>query len=286
MALLLRKLKKNWYFGTAVKFFCMERAVTGGYAPKIMTMLERGGFRCHRFVTDGHISRPDLARKAGLANGTLKGIETPGFSPSVKTLRALEMVIPWEYQPDSIVRDGGMIDLSYYVEGHRLARSEKIESEKFYLDRDAVDRIDNGQMAKIRKAAEQLSGRDGTIPESQFDRVAFKSLAPQAAVHVIDVTNPMPEDFVYEVWDSTTGWRDSQDLTGFRVSEASYSVLMDCTFEDFKACRDLRWPNLAAISRKFSHGDNRQFLRYLHPISGNDGSLKVLCICRPKEFHA
>ncbi|MBL6598477.1 MAG: hypothetical protein ISP41_06260 [Alphaproteobacteria bacterium] len=265
--------------------FCMGKVMIGGYAPKVRVMLERGGFRCHRFVAEGYISRPDLARHAGLANGTLKGIEASDFFPSVKTLHALESVIPVDYQLYPIALNGELIDVSHYVEGRRFASSGRLESEKCYLDREAVDRIDGSQMAKIRRAAEQLSGRDGAVPEKQFDRLVFKSLAPEAAVHVVDVTDPRPEGFVYEVWDSTTGWRDSQDLTGYRVSDASDTVLMDCTFEDFKACRDLRWPNFAAISRKFSNGKERQFLRYLHPISGSHGSLKVLCICRPKEFH-
>ena len=233
------------------------------------------------------MSRPELARSAGLSNGTLRGIERPGFSPSVKTLKALEAVIPADYRPTAqpAARRAG-VEIAPYVEGHSSVQSTTIVSEKYYLDRDTADQIDKAQIAKIRQASEQWSDPDGRIPEERLNRELLKVVAPQAAIHIIKVTDPSPEGFLYEVWDNGTGWRNSAELSGHRVADASDPILRDCTFEDFMVVREFGWPSLVAISRYFVEGENRPFLRYLHPIAGRDGSLKILCVCRPQEFHA
>lgn len=258
-----------------------------GYAQRVKTLLGHGGFRCHRFVSEKHMSRPNLARAANIANGTLRGIERPDFLPSVKTLEALEAIIPAEYQPGMAPAPrAAEVEIAPYVEGQRESRSDTIVSRKYYLDRDAAIEIDKAQIAKIRLASEQWSDVDGRIPEARLNRDLLKVLAPQAAIHIVRATDPRPEGFLYEIWDTGTGWSDSKDFSGQRVSESSDPLLRDCTFEDFMVVREFGWPSLTAISRNFIDREERRFLRYLHPVAGDDGIDKILCVCRPKEFQA
>lgn len=258
-----------------------------GYTDRINALLAQGGFRCHRFVAERHISRPELARRAGISNGTLRGIEGADFVPSVKSLAALEAVIPGSYMPSHLaplIVKG--VEISPFIEGQKMATSDTMASKKYYLDRDAVAAIDKAQIAKVRIASEQWSDPNGRIPEDTLNRDLLKTIAPQSAIHIIKVTDPRPEGFEYEIWDTGTGWNSSKDFTGQRISESSEPLLRDCTFEDFMVVREFGWPSLTAISRKFADREERRFLRYLHPIAGRDGTDKILCVCRPQEFQA
>jgi hypothetical protein len=257
------------------------------FSQQVQTLLARGGFRCHQYVAEGYVSRPALAKLAGISNGTLRGIEQTDFTPSVKTLAALETVIPSSYTPGEmrpIVSTS--VEIGPFIEGQKGANSDRISSRKYYLNCDAVGEIDKAQIAKIRMATEQWSDATGRIPEESLKRDLLKTIAPQSAVHIIRIIDPRPEGFQYEVWDTGTGWNDSKDFTGQRISESSDPLLRDCTFEDFMVVREFGWPSLTAISRNFLGGEERQFLRYLHPITGRDGSDKILCVCRPQEFQA
>jgi hypothetical protein len=45
------------------------------------------------------MGRPEISRRSGISNATLKGIEYPDFTPTLKTLWALEKAIPADW-PD------------------------------------------------------------------------------------------------------------------------------------------------------------------------------------------
>jgi hypothetical protein len=242
-------------------------------------------FKCHRFVAEGCMNRPVLARRAGLSNTLLAGIERPDFQASLRTLAALEKTIPPGWAPSVPLPNRALgKNLRTFVRRDTGSSSEKLVSRKLYLDVDAAETIDSFGMGRVRAALDQWSDHRGRLREDRVNRTVIKALSG-AAVHIIDITEPSPEGFRYEVWDSGTGWKGGTDFTGHRVANTDDPALRDCTFEDFLTVRELGWPGFNAISREFVGAETRRFLRYLYPIEGANQRQKLLCICQPFDFH-
>jgi len=242
--------------------------------------------KCHLYVVEGHVTRPALARRAGLSNTLLAGIERPDFAASLRTLRALEKAIPTDWFPgqESRVEQTGL-DLNNFIRRSARSSSNALSTRKFYLETDAIDAIDPFEIGRLRAALSQWSDRRGRLRGDRVNRIVLKSLSG-AAIHMLDIEEPSPKGFRYEVWDNGTGYKGGVDYTGRAVADASDPSLIDCTFEDFLTARELNWSGFTAIERNFADWETRRFLRYIHPFLGSEKRRKLLVVCRPFDFHA
>lgn len=242
--------------------------------------------KCHSYVVEGHITRPAFARRAGLSNTLLAGIERPDFTASLRTLRALEKVIPVDWFPgQGLSVEPRGLNLNPYVRRSTRSSSDSLSSRKFYFETGAIDAVDPFEIGRIRAALDQWSDHQGRLREEKVNRTVLKALSG-AAVHVLDAEEPSPSGFRYQLWDTGTGYKGGADFSGLTVADVSDPSLRDCTFEDFLTARELNWPSFAAIERNFVGWETRRFLRYVHPIIGLEKHRKLLIFCRPFDFHA
>lgn len=66
-------------------------------------------YRCHRYYVETGIRKYKLASAAGISDTLLKGIDSPDFEASMKTLQRLDEVIPEEWEPAGAGNSGKIL---------------------------------------------------------------------------------------------------------------------------------------------------------------------------------
>jgi hypothetical protein len=264
--------------------------IANSLSDQIDLLSRRLAYRCHRYVYEGFATRNQIARAAGLSWTLIKDIAGPSFAPTFKTLKALDAVIPIDWEPTvgfgEIYRETEL-DLKLFKLGARRISGERSEHAKIYMEPNALSRVEPDQMARAQSFLEQRRGSDRVVRADPVDLDIIKTLAPQCASHYFDIDDPNPENFKVIRWDGSTGFNGGFDYTGtylalFRDDDAMFS----CAAEDFLTVRETRWPHFSAIKRQLRERGNREYLRLLVPVRGSDNREKMISITRPRSFAA
>lgn len=258
----------------------------GRYKKAISQLEAELRYRCHRYYVESGIRKYKFASAAGISDTLLKGIDSPDFEASLKTLQRLDEVIPEDWEPAAVDHgDAGLVVPAKTdpVIGYKIWESDLSRSRKIYVHGDLLHGLDPDQVERCAAYIEKVREPDGRLLESKFKINVLRTLAPQCAIHVFNVGEEDPSGFFIEHWDTGTGFWKGADMTGMKFAELNDDALRGCQLEDYLVCRETQWPNLAVVHRNYSHGEDRKFLRMLYPFEATDGSPKILSITRPQS---
>lgn len=261
---------------------------SGLLSSQIDILKKRLAHRCHRFVVEGHATKNQIAKAAGLSWTLIKEIDSPAFNPSFKTLRALDHAIPREWEPSVGFVEAAaapLLDIKPYQLGRGHTVGALSENTKIIMDAGAVPTVDPGQIGRVQQFLEQRRGRDGVIREDPNLVDVIKGIALKCSTHVMDLEDPDPMNFHIVRWDTKTGFRNSFDFTGLSLSVLEYDPAMrDCVTQDYLVVRETGWSHFSAVIRRFNDGETRSFLRLMVPFRSANDRNRMLSITRPLSF--
>ena len=258
---------------------------TEGLSDWIDQLHARLAFNCHRFLVESGMNKHELALRSGVSDTLLKGIEGPDFTASLRTLRRIEAVMPRGWAPAPVsVPAAPAVDARRFAFDRRQCSGPLSRCFKQYLSLDAVAAADPGQIGRARDYLRQRAEAAGSLREGMFRLDVLKAMAPQCAIHVLDVGDPRPEAFRIQHWDNSTGFKGGRDFSGTLMGDCPDRDLSRCVTEDYRTCRDTGWEHLTAIARDFVNYEARRFLRYMMPFVGHDGRARIVSINRPVEI--
>lgn len=257
----------------------------GRYKEAISQLEAELRYRCHRYYVESGIRKYKLASAAGISDTLLKGIDSPDFAASMKTLQRLDEVIPEEWEPAGEGPEEQLLIPAKVdpVIGYKIWESDLSRSRKIYVRDDLLHGLDPDQIERCAAYIEKVREPDGRLIEGRFKLEVLRALAPQCAIHVFNVGEDDPEAYFIEHWDSGTGFWKGADMTGMKFAELDDEALRGCQLEDYLVCRETNWSNLAIVHRNYAHGEDRKFLRLLFPFEASDGSPRILSITRPQS---
>ena len=263
---------------------------SGLLSSQIDNLKRRLAHRCHRFVVEGHASKNQIAKAAGLSWTLVKDIENASFNPSFKTLKALDHAIPNNWEPSVGFTDANAIP-KLDVKPFQLGRGHTVgalsENTKIIMDPGAVSAADPGQIGRVQQFLEQRRGRDGVIREDPYLVDVIKGIGLKCSAHVMDLEDPDPMNFHIIRWDTMTGFQNSFDFTGLSLSVLEYDPAMrDCVTQDYLVVRETGWSHFSAVIRRFNDGETRSSLRLMVPFRSANDRNRMLSITRPFSFDA
>lgn len=261
---------------------------SGSLSNRIDHLKKRLAYRCHRFVVEGRATKNRIAKEAGLSWTLVKDIGSPEFDPSFKTLKALDQIIPGDWEPSTKFveyDDISKLDLTKFQLGRGRIIGELSRNSKVLMDANAVQAVDPVQIARAQQFLEQRRGRDGVIREDPYFLDVLKGVAPQCSTHVIDIEDPDPMNFYFIRWDTATGYRNSLDLSGTNLAYVDDPAMRECVVQDYLVVRETGWPHFSAVERRFHHGETRSYLRLMVPFRGANSRSRMLSITRPRAFN-
>ena len=266
---------EKWEYGFAM----------GRYRNAISKLETELRYRCHRYYIETGIRKYKLASAAGISDTLLKGIESPDFEASMKTLQRLDEVIPQDWEPAGTSRSEKLVlpGQTDPVIGYKIWESDLSRSRKLYVRDELLHGLDPDQMERCAVYIEKVREPDGRLIEGKFKIEVLRAIAPQCAIHIFDVGNDDPDDYFIEHWDTGTGCWKGADMTGMKSAELDDEALRGCQLEDYLVCRETKWANLSIVHRDYAHGEERNFLRLLFPFEARDGAPKILSITRPQS---
>lgn len=259
------------------------------YMMQIERMKAQAAFRCHRYVAEGYATRNQIASEAGLNWNLVKDIVDPRYNPTLKTIAALEAVVPRDWESThggSTASDDEPLTIGKHVLGRRELDGENSQSLKILINDQSITDLEPSQIARIRMYLDESRRVNGLLHEADYEIDVVKAIGPQCACHIYDLDGDDPGDFRAIRWDASTGYKKAIDFTGRKMGTISDSALRSCQIEDFKMVRATGWLHFAAIRRNFKGGESRSFLRLLVPFQGSDNRKKVISITRPQVFAA
>lgn len=241
--------------------------------------------RCHRYYVETGIRKYKLASAAGISDTLLKGIDSPDFEASMKTLQRLDEIIPEDWEPTGAGGSGKLLVPAQAdpVIGYKIWESDLSRSRKIYVRDELLHGLDPDQMERRALYIEKARDPEGRLIQGRFKLEVLRAIAPQCAIHVFDVGEENPDGYFIEHWDTGTGFWHGADMTGMKFAELDDEALRRCQLEDYLVCRETKWPNLSIVHRNYAHGEERNFLRLLFPFEASDGSPKILSITRPQS---
>lgn len=218
------------------------------------------------------LSIREAARMAGLDNSTLLAIDTPDWSPSGTTLRALLRVMDGPA--------GRLLDVAPRIDRLSLGVLPFIGEDGYRC----LERV-------LKPAALRALGHDGlaAVCRARDARVCgehaigfARAAIAGAAVHLVDASAPVSGRFRFLAWDSSTGYRGGTDFTGTALAEVNDMAYRASLLAAYQAVRDSGRARVSFIDRRGPE-ERRTFYRALVPLVTAGGVPEILSVTLPQE---
>ena len=217
--------------------------------------------RCHRYYVETGIRKYKLASAAGISDTLLKGIDSPDFEASMKTLQRLDEIIPEDWEPTGAGGSGKLLVPAQAdpVIGYKIWESDLSRSRKIYVRDELLHGLDPDQMERRALYIEKARDPEGRLIQGRFKLEVLRAIAPQCAIHVFDVGEENPDGYFIEHWDTGTGFWHGADRSWMtrRCGGASLKITWSAAKQSGRTSRSCTVITRMAKSGTFSAFSSR-----------------------------
>lgn len=226
-----------------------------------------------------------LALDSGLSRGALNGLFSDDplkFNPRYSTLLRLYENIPDFRKKEwlGLMPVGKDVIEKRTIAVRRYATARGILYERSFEAAGVVD-LEPRQLAAAWRYVEKRRSGEGLAPH-ELEVDVLRSLAPDAAVHIVDVASNDPYGFTALVWDSGTGFEGGRDFTGLAVRDILDDAYAQAVAERYRQAARSGTGLLSFVHRMGPDGI-RTFFRLLVPLFGDPARPFLLAISLPQR---